>query len=97
MAAAAKPLGLNARSLRRRLEEEGTSYRKLTQEVLYEAACSMLRNSDLTLKSVAHALGFADPTAFYHAFRLWSGLTPAEYRARFAGGLKAMVAAQSLD
>jgi AraC-like DNA-binding protein len=79
--AAARQLGLSERSLRRRLQEEGTSYRELTQTLLYETACSMLRNRELTLQNIAHVLGFADSTAFHRAFRRWSRLTPADYRA----------------
>jgi AraC-like DNA-binding protein len=81
MAAASRELGLSVRSLRRRLEEEGTSYRELTQSMLYESACSMLRNPELTLQAIAHALGFADSSTFHRAFLRWSGSTPAAYRA----------------
>jgi AraC-like DNA-binding protein len=86
MAVAARALGLSVRSLRRRLDDEGTSYRELTQSALHESACSMLRNPVLTLQTVAHQLGFADPTAFHRAFRRWAKLTPAEYRTLFAVG-----------
>jgi AraC-like DNA-binding protein len=67
------------------LEEEGTSFRELTQAALHEAACSMLRNPAVTLQSVAHALGFSDSSAFHRAFRRWCALTPAEYRNQFLG------------
>jgi AraC-like DNA-binding protein len=83
MKQAARELGVSVRSLRRRLEEEGTSYRQLTQVLLHEAACCMLRNPNQTLQSVAYALGFSDPTAFHRAFQRWSKLTPAAYRAQF--------------
>ena len=79
---ASRELGISVRSLRRRLEEEGTSYRELTRAKLYDSACSMLRNPELTLQSIAHALGFADASTFHRAFKRWSGSTPAEYRAR---------------
>jgi AraC-like DNA-binding protein len=85
MATAARALGLSARSLRRRLDEEGTSYRELTQSALHESACSLLRNPALTLQSVAYELGFADATAFHRAFRRWANLTPIEYRTAYLG------------
>jgi AraC-like DNA-binding protein len=81
MVAAARTVGLSIRSLRRRLAEEGTSYRELTQTALHESACCLLRNPALTLQQVAHELGFSDASAFHHAFRRWKKLTPAEYRA----------------
>ena len=81
MARAARTLGLSVRSLRRRLEDEGSSYRAVTQSVLQESATSLLRNPDLTLQAIAHVLGFADVSAFHKAFKRWTQLTPAEYRA----------------
>ncbi|MDD9941603.1 MAG: AraC family transcriptional regulator ligand-binding domain-containing protein [Myxococcales bacterium] len=81
MAAAARRLGLSVRSLRRRLEEEGTSYRDLIQDRRYDASCMMLRNPQMTFQEIGYALGFADCTAFHRAFKRWSDLTPAEYRA----------------
>jgi AraC-like DNA-binding protein len=76
----ARRLGVGERSLRRRLEEEGTSYLRLTQRHLYDVACSLLRNANLTLQEIAGALGFGDSAAFHRAFRRWSNATPAEYR-----------------
>jgi AraC-like DNA-binding protein len=85
MNAVSRALGLSVRSLRRHLEDENTSYRELAQAMLHEEACSMLRNANVPLQSVAHDLGFANATAFHRAFRRWSTLTPAEYRAAFMG------------
>ncbi|MET0384632.1 MAG: AraC family transcriptional regulator ligand-binding domain-containing protein [Polyangiales bacterium] len=81
MPAAAQALGISVRSLRRRLESEGTTYRDLTQAMLHDSACTLLRNPDITIQAVAHALGFSEVTAFHRAFRRWCQLTPAEYRA----------------
>ena len=88
MSVAARELGLSVRSLRRRLEEDGTSYRELTQSVLHESARSMLKNPALSLQAVAYELGFSDPTAFHRAFRRWENLTPAEYRS--SSGLRSI-------
>jgi AraC-like DNA-binding protein len=85
MEVAARELGISVRSLRRRLAEEHTSYRQLTQAMLEQRACSMLRDPEQTLHGVAHALGFADPAAFHRAFRRWAKLTPAEYRVKVFG------------
>jgi AraC-like DNA-binding protein len=80
MAIAAQDLGVSVRSLRRRLSEEGLSYRVLTQELQRDQACAMLRNSDFTLQGVAYALGFADAASFHRAFKRWTGVTACEYR-----------------
>ncbi|MET0385549.1 MAG: AraC family transcriptional regulator ligand-binding domain-containing protein [Polyangiales bacterium] len=76
----AREIGLSSRSLRRRLLDEGTSYRALAQSVLHDVACTMLRDPSITLQSIAHTLGFADSTAFHRAFKRWTRLTPRQYR-----------------
>jgi AraC-like DNA-binding protein len=83
MIQAARELGISVRSLRRRLSEEGTTYRELTQSRLYSSACALLRNPKVTLQSISFELGFSDATAFHRAFRRWAQITPAEYRSAF--------------
>jgi AraC-like DNA-binding protein len=80
MVDAARDLGVSVRSLRRGLQFEGTSYRELTQSMLFESACSMLRDSDKTLQTIAHALGFSNSSSFHRAFTRWSAVTPRQYR-----------------
>lgn len=89
MAQAARRLGVSVRSLRRRLDAEGTSYRALTQSLLYESACTMLKDPNLTLQEIAHTLGFGDSAAFHRAFRRWSRRTPGAYRASWSTGDRA--------
>jgi AraC-like DNA-binding protein len=45
-----------------------------------------LGNPGLPLASVAARLGFADQSAFQHAFKRWSGQSPGEFRRRLTGG-----------
>lgn len=71
-----------ARTLRRRLAEEGTSYRALVEQARREVAVDLLRASELTVEQVAARLGYAEPSAFTHAFKRWTGVTPGAYRAR---------------
>lgn len=80
MSDAARELGLSERSLRRKLAEEGISYRELVQTAQQTAACTMLRDPRSTIQEVARALDFADVTAFHRAFKRWVGVTPQEYR-----------------
>lgn len=82
---AARALGISVRSLRRHLDEEGTSYRELTRERLHTLACTLLRNPQKNLQSIAYELGFSDATAFHRAFKRWAKVTPAEFRSAFLG------------
>jgi AraC-like DNA-binding protein len=76
----ARELGCSVRSLRRRLEQEGTTFRVLQQMELESSAYALLRDSKLTIQAIAHRLGFANVAAFHRAFKRWTPLTPTEYR-----------------
>jgi AraC-like DNA-binding protein len=79
----ARQFRLSRRGLSRRLASEGVSLSTLIDEALYERACTLLRRPQATAKDVAAALGYAELSSFFRAFRRWSGgLTPQEYRQR---------------
>jgi AraC-like DNA-binding protein len=81
MGVVAAELGLTERSLRRRLAAEGTGYRELLDEVRSALARSLLGGrATIPVADVAARLGYADAAAFTHAFRRWTGSSPAAYR-----------------
>ena len=73
-------LGSSNRSLQRRLAEEGTSFAELLDQVRHEMAIGHLQNPLIELSQLAALLGFSDASAFYRAFRRWSGRTPGDFR-----------------
>lgn len=73
-------LGMSERSFRRRLTEEDTSFRALVDEVRYGKARALLRESRLPVEAIALQLGYSEAAGFIHAFRRWSGQTPAAWR-----------------
>jgi AraC-like DNA-binding protein len=82
---AARDLGLSARSLRRRLAVDATSYRSLVQATLEASADHLLRDPQRSIQETARALGFSNVGAFHRAFRRWTGMTPMQYRERQGG------------
>ena len=72
----ARRLGTGERTLRRRLEENGTSFRALLDETRAELARGYVSDRDLPLCEVAFLLGFSEPSAFYRAFKRWTDTTP---------------------
>lgn len=76
----AAQLGLNERTLRRKLEHEQTSYSVLLGKVQFRLAEKWLASPALSVEEIANRLQFSEPSAFYRAFRRWTGKTPAEYR-----------------
>lgn len=79
-AAVALSLDLDCSTLRRRLAREGASFRAIVQEIRYQHARELIRESELTLAEVAAVLGFGELSVFSRAFRRWSGKTPSEWR-----------------
>ncbi len=80
----AKRLGMSARTLQRRLVEAGAPYRALIERTRRDLARLYLDDPTLSLGEVGFLLGFGDASAFYRAFRRWTGLTPGQYRRRLA-------------
>lgn len=80
--AVAKHLHMTERTLRRKLREERTSFRKLVDELRMHLALKYLRDTDLTIQEIAHAVGFSEDASFRHAFRRWSKVPPRRFRAR---------------
>lgn len=79
-AAASRALHMSARTIRRRLNMEGTTFRELLDRVRHERAVALLSARRYGIADVAYLLGFSDLSAFYRAFRRWTGSTPAEFR-----------------
>lgn len=78
----ARDLLMSERSLRRRLEAEGTAFRALSDEVRQTLAEELLTTADLKLEEVAQRLGYSEPASLIHAFKRWKGMTPSAYRAQ---------------
>ncbi len=68
------------RTLRRRLRDEGTSFKDIHNEVRMEMAMDYLRQTELTTQGIAYMLGFSEVTNFHRAFKKWQGCTPGEFR-----------------
>ena len=77
----ARQLNTSVRTLRRRLEEKGTSFIDLQQEVRYQQAREHLRNRKLSISQISDILGYNDPANFSTAFKRWTnGTSPRDYR-----------------
>lgn len=75
----ATALGMSVATLRRRLAEEGVSFRSLRTDVLRKQAEGLIA-SDMPLVQVAERLGFSDVRSFSRAFKTWTGTTPSALR-----------------
>lgn len=74
-------LHMSARTLIRRLQEEGLSFQGIKDELRRDLAIFKLLRKDMSLAEIAYALKFSSPATFHRAFRHWTGMTPGVYRA----------------
>jgi len=80
LARVAERFAITPRTLQRRLTEEGSSFQSLLDETRRELALSYLRDPGRSASEVAYMLGYREASAFYRAFRRWTGRTPAAFR-----------------
>lgn len=80
----AKLMNTSERTLKRRLSEEGTSFRPLLMEARYAMAKELLEGNQLSVSEIAERLGFSDPSSFSQAFKRWHGCAPLSYRKQHA-------------
>ncbi|MGD8319997.1 MAG: AraC family transcriptional regulator [Gemmatimonadota bacterium] len=81
----ARALHVSVRTLQRRMEADGTTFRDVVEAVNERLAVSYLRDPNVSIAEVAFLLGFSDPSAFNRAFRRWTGDTPGKWREAHPG------------
>lgn len=77
---------MSPRTLKRRLQQVGSSFLLLLEEARRRDAHELLVQTDLPVQAVAERLGYLNPANFSRAFSRWTGESPAAYRARRRGG-----------
>lgn len=75
----ASVLGVEPRTLQRRLSEKGLSYRRILNEEREQLARRYLDESEVSLRHLADLLGFEEQSVFSRSFRQWTGQTPTAY------------------
>lgn len=78
----ARRLKMSVRTLNRALVAEGTSYRRVLEQLRRELALRHLADVRLSVTEIAFLLGFSELSAFHRAFRRWTGQTPSQFRAQ---------------
>ncbi len=76
----ARLMNTSPRTLKRRLQEEGTTFRALLAQARGAMAETLLGDAGLSLADVAERLGFSDLSSFSQAFKRWYGVPPGAYR-----------------
>ncbi len=78
----AAAMHVSPRTLHRRLAQEGSSFRAIKDALRRDIALARIERENLPISQLAHDLGFTDTSAFFRAFRKWTGQAPSRYRSR---------------
>lgn len=79
----AELLNMSVRTLRRRLDKEGSSYNQLLQQSRIEKSKELLRDPNNSIELISGKLGYLESTSFSRAFKSWTGETPRNWRKKF--------------
>ncbi|MCC1496581.1 AraC family transcriptional regulator [Alcanivorax sp. 1008] len=77
---AASDLHMSSRTLKRKLQQLGTSYQKILDDLRKGLAVEYLTQTEITVDDIAVQLGYSDASNFARAFRRWTGRSPSDYR-----------------
>ncbi|MGH9200389.1 MAG: AraC family transcriptional regulator [Vicinamibacterales bacterium] len=77
----AERLKVSLRTLHRSLAAEGTSFRRLLDQLRLDIAERHLLDDRMSVAEVAFLVGFSELSAFHRAFKRWTGRTPVTFRA----------------
>lgn len=78
----ARRIGLEPRTLQRRLQEQKQSFVELQSHARYRLAMQLLETTEQDIEDISERLGFSDRRSFTRAFQRWNGMTPTDFRAR---------------
>ncbi|MCB0278934.1 MAG: AraC family transcriptional regulator [Calditrichaeota bacterium] len=76
----ADKMAIGVRTLQRKLNEEGTSFKQIVADTKRAVAVKYLKENHMAISEIAYVLGFSQPSAFHRSFKRWTGQTPQKYR-----------------
>ena len=77
---AAEAAGMSTRSLQRHLAGAGLNFGDVVDDVRFQLACGLLRDTHSKVVAVSAELGYTDSANFTRAFRRWAGVSPRVFR-----------------
>jgi AraC-like DNA-binding protein len=81
----AQEFNMGSKTLRRRLDDEGITFRELKEEIRREAILRLLSEPNIPIGEVSLRAGFSERNGLVRAVRLWVGVSPREYRNMIVG------------
>lgn len=74
----ARALNMSRSTLQRKLNQSGTSFKTIVEEIRQKLARVYLEHQ-FKISQIAYLLGYSEPSTFHHAFKRWFGISPGEF------------------
>jgi AraC-like DNA-binding protein len=84
----AREIGMSRRTLARKLASEGLTFSEILEKLKAVQAMHSGKDGDLPISEIAWLLGYREVSAFTHAYKRWTGMTPSQSRAQESQALK---------
>ena len=78
--AVSQALAVSARTLSRRLAQEGTTFPEVLTTLRRSLAAQYIQEPGLSIDQIGLLLGYSEIASFSHAFRRWTGVSPSAAR-----------------
>jgi AraC-like DNA-binding protein len=85
LSSTAAALRLHPRTLQRRLADHASTHAMVVDGVRRSLALKYIVDAGISVEEIAYLLHFSDGTAFYRAFKRWTGESPRQYRLHALG------------
>ncbi|HUD92937.1 AraC family transcriptional regulator [Sphingobium sp.] len=82
-------MNMSSATMRRQLKAEGATISEIKDGIRKQRAIDALEQGRCTIADLAASLGFEEPSAFYRAFRKWTGRSPRQFTSTKEGRLRA--------
>ena len=79
----ASNFNVSARTLQRKLKEEGINFQQLADDVRKTLAINYLKEGTYPVKEISYLLGYNELSAFTRTFKRWTGITPGNYQKNY--------------
>lgn len=79
----AENLNLSTSSVKRKLKEQNTNFKKLVELIRKDLSTSMLKDDNITYEEISYLLGYSEYSPFFRAFKKWYRCSPSAYKENF--------------
>ncbi len=88
----ASNFNMTPRTLQRKLKSEHSSFMTCLEKAKKEISINYLTRANLPLKEISYVLGYKNQSAFFKAFKAWTGVSPKQFKlhTRFIGHPQSM-------